>query len=432
MRLETFVSIECRALRDIAAPAPYGLLVTNPPYGERLGLSSELPALFDELGEVLRSRFVGWRAAVLTPDAELGFRIGLRISKRNALKNGAIDVALLSFDVGPEQALRARTPPPTDVEAVAGRLRKNLKRLRRWARQHDVTCYRVYDADLPDYAFAIDLYETQSSATWLYVQEYAPPPQIDRRLAAARRDALLAALPDISGIAADRIVAKTRVRQRGRSQYQRHADSGDFLVVTEGPCRLLVNLQDRIDTGLFLDHRPLRMRIGATSRGRNFLNLFAYTAAATVHALRGGARASTSVDLSNTYLDWARRNLALNGADLQLHALVHADCREWLRDAGHRGERFELILLDPPSFSNSKAAADVDVQRDHVELIRAAMRLLAPAGELYFSTHLQRFRFDADALADFACDDIGARTLDEDFRRTPRIHACWQIRHRTT
>jgi 23S rRNA (guanine2445-N2)-methyltransferase / 23S rRNA (guanine2069-N7)-methyltransferase len=437
--LDTFVSIEQRALGDVHPPARYGLLVTNPPYGARLGDSTALPALFDSLGTLLRERFAGWRAAVLSPTAELGYRIGLRVAKRNALKNGAIDVTLFCFDVSAANERRGSAQRPTppepagsaeDTTAVAARLRKNLKHLGRWARHRGITCYRIYDADLPDYAFAIDQYRTEQGEIWLYVQEYAAPPSVDPTRAAARRAALLAVLPRLLDIAPERICARTRTRQRGRRQYQREATSDRLLVVEEGGCRLLVNLADRIDTGLFLDHRPLRLAIGAASAGRTFLSLFAYTAAATVHAVRGGATASTSVDLSNTYLDWARRNLELNEADLDRHRLVRADCRDWLDAATTGSERYDTILLDPPSFSNSKDVADLDVQRDHVALIRAAMRLLATDGTLYFSTHLTRFRFDATALADLDCEDIRARTLDEDFRRNPRIHACWKICHR--
>jgi 23S rRNA (guanine2445-N2)-methyltransferase / 23S rRNA (guanine2069-N7)-methyltransferase len=439
LRLDTFVSIEQRALGDVRPPADHGLLVTNPPYGERLGDRTELPALFDSLGTLLRERFDGWRAAVLTPSRELGYRLGLRVAKRNALKNGPIDVTLLCFDVSAANQRRpdAQRPTPSqpagsaeDTTAVAARLRKNLKHLGRWARQRGITCYRIYDADLPDYAFAIDRYQTERGEIWLYAQEYSPPPSVDPARAAARRSALLAALPNLVDVPPERIVVRTRTRQRGRAQYQREAASDHVLIVDEAGCRLLVNLHDRIDTGLFLDHRPLRLAIGAASMGRTFLNLFAYTATATVHALRGGATASTSVDLSNTYLDWARRNLALNGADLDRHRLVRADCRDWLAAAAAGNERYDLIVLDPPSFSNSKDVADLDVQRAHVDLIRAAMRLLATDGTLYFSTHLTRFRFDAAALADFDCDDICARMLDEDFRRNPRIHACWKIHHR--
>jgi 23S rRNA (guanine2445-N2)-methyltransferase / 23S rRNA (guanine2069-N7)-methyltransferase len=435
-----YIAVEQRALADVEPPAARGLLVCNPPYGERLSDTAELPALFALLGDVLRQRFDGWRASVLAPDAELGFRTGLRVAKKNAARNGALDVVLLTFDVAADRALAPsalRTSPPRParldehVGDFANRIRKNAKRLSRWAQRHGITCYRLYDADLPDYAFAVDEYTTAEPTPqrWLHVQEYAPPADVDAARARLRRESALAVLPTALDVAPSHIVMKTRARQRGSAQYEKLADARQFVRVDEGVCRFWVNLHDRLDTGLFLDHRPLRLRLQRESAGRRFLNLFAYTGTATVHALRGGAAATTSVDLSNTYLEWALRNLKLNTDDLAVHRLIRADCREWLADARERRERFELILLDPPSFSNSKALQDVlDVQRDHVELIRACVELLAPDGTLYFSTNLRSFRLDESALRGLDCVNISADTIDEDFRRSPRVHQCWRIR----
>ena len=433
--LARYISVEHRELRDIAPPAPHGLLICNPPYGERLSDVESLPALFTELGDVLRARFDGWRASVLAPDVELGFRTGLRLKKKNAARNGAIDVVLLTFDVAPQRTLTPRPegaaprPPALDphIDDFSNRIRKNHKRLARWARQHTITCYRVYDADLPDFAFAVDIY--QGEAIWLHVQEYAPPATVDADRARVRRESVVAVLPELFGVTPAQVFMKTRERKRGMTQYTRQADAGEFLRVEEGGCRLLVNLRDYLDTGLFLDHRPLRMRIQRETRGKRFLNLFAYTAAASVHALHGGASATTSVDLSNTYLNWALRNFELNTRDLHNHRLIRADCKAWLADARHGADRYDLILLDPPTFSNSKSTDEVlDVQRDHVALIRACVELLAPDGALYFSTNLRSFRLDEIALGGLVCDNITADTIDEDFRRSPRVHQCWQIR----
>lgn len=427
-RAELLDRIEIRecALSDVTAPSAHGLLIANPPYGERL--AADLPVLYAEIGELLKSQFEGWRAAIVAPDAELGFRIGLRVTKKNKARNGPIDVVLLTFDVLPERTLAPRALDP-GVDAFVNRLRKNAQHLERWARREAVTCYRVYDADLPDYAFAIDRY--QGDRVRLHVQEYAPPAKVDEKRAAHRRESLLAVLPDAMGVALEDVYFKTRARQRGRNQYLRHDESGEFFVVQEGGCRLLVNLRDYLDTGLFLDHRPLRMRIQAESRGKRFLNLFAYTASATVHAVRGGAASSTSVDLSNTYLDWARRNLEVNGADLDRHRLVRADCRDWLALAAKKQLEFDLILLDPPSFSNTKGKqGEFVVQRDHVDLVRACAAVLADGGVLYFSTNLRRFALDREALADFTIEDITRATIGEDFKRSPHIHSCFLIRRR--
>jgi 23S rRNA (guanine2445-N2)-methyltransferase / 23S rRNA (guanine2069-N7)-methyltransferase len=444
-----WVALEERALADVTPPAPRGLLLTNPPYGERLD-DVDLPAVFETLGHVLRTRFDGWRAAVLTPEETLGFHTGLRVTKKNKARNGPIDVVLLTFDVTPERRLRQRsadreqesavtglespvgasTAPDSGAEDFANRIRKNRRRFENWARRHDVTCYRVYDADLPDYAFAIDVYHGDRE-TWICAQEYAPPKTVAAASAERRREAVRHLLPSLFEVPPANVSIKVRERQRGGGQYEKRADTGVFHEVREGGCRFLVNFTDYLDTGLFLDHRPLRARIAREAQGARFLNLFAYTATATVHAARGGAVASVSVDLSNTYLDWAQRNLRLNDLDPARHRLVRAECRAWLARAAKQADRFDLVLLDPPSFSKSKAASGVlNVQRDHVALIRAALAVLAPGGTLYFSNNFQQFRLDAAALADLDVQDITRETIDEDFRRNPRIHGAWRIRAR--
>jgi len=436
--LAGFVTISRCDLADVEPPARHGLVITNPPYGERLLPDEDLPALFSAIGAVLRARFDGWRAAILAPDEALGFRIGLRLRKKNAARNGPIDVWLLTFEISPDRVLPPRSAgtksadafvPDPGVGDFTNRVQKNHRRLAKWAASHGVNCYRVYDADLPDYAFAIDLYS--GDAIWLHVQEYAPPRTIDEARAELRRRTVMAVLPEIFAVEVGNVFLKTRQRQRGGTQYTRQGDDGIFHEVVEGGCRFLVNFSDYLDTGLFLDHRPLRQRIQAESRDQRFLNLFAYTATATVHAIRGAARSSTSVDLSQTYLEWARRNFALNAVDTKRHHLVRSDCREWLKLAARHGERFDLILLDPPSFSKSKSAAGVlNVQRDHVDLVRSCMALLEAGGTLYFSTNFQQFKLDSAALTDFSVDEITRATIPEDFRRNPRIHACWRIRHR--
>ncbi len=428
------IDVAQEALIDAQPPAPTGLVITNPPYGERLAEADDLPALFTEIGEVLRARFIGWRAALLAPDEELGFRTRLRLKKKNAAKNGAIDVVLLTFDVRADRLLGDHhQAPPTHraldpgVDALRNRLQKNHKHLARWARQNGISCYRVYDADLPEFAFAVDVY--RGDETWLHVAEYAPPATVDEQRAELRRTTMRVVLPELFDVDIRHVIMKTRERKRGATQYERHADTGHFFDVQEAGCILQVNLQDYLDTGLFLDHRPLRTRIQQESRGKRFLNLFAYTATATVHAAVGGAVSSASVDLSNTYLEWARRNLLLNRVDLAPHELIRDDCGAWLAQAVRRGDRYDLILLDPPSFSNSKSTEqDLDIQRDHVALIRACVEVLADDGTLYFSTNLRRFNFDAAPLSHLHCQDITRSTVAEDFKRSPRIHRCWKIR----
>lgn len=414
-------------------PGPSGLLIANPPYGERLGTTEDLSEFYAQFGEVLRTRFVGWRAALFTGNPELGKRMGLRAEKVHSFHNGPLDCRLLRFRVEPEffvdrAAADQRSRNRALKQAVAGgaegfvnRLHKNLRHLSRWATREGVSCYRLYDADLPEYAVAIDRYEQ-----WLHVQEYAPPATVDAERARERLEQVMAALPAALELPAENVFLKVRQRQRGPSQYQKQAQQGQFHEVHEGPARFLVNFTDYLDTGLFLDHRLTRQRLGEMANGRRFLNLFGYTGAATVYAALGGAISTTTVDLSATYLDWARRNLALNGISGPQHPLIQADCRQWLVWVR---ERYGLIFVDPPTFSNSKRLErDFDVQRDHVELLRQALRLLTPDGTLVFSTNHRRFRLDRESLAEVQIEDWSRQTLPPDFARDPKIHQCWLLK----
>ncbi len=309
---------------------------------------------------------------------------------------------------------------------LSNRLRKNLRHLGKWARREGVTCYRVYDADLPEYALAVDLYEE-----WVHVQEYAPPPAVDPARAHSRLTDAMAVIPAAVGRPADRVVLKVRRRQRGLAQYERQAAVGQFLEVREGGLRFLVNLTDYLDTGLFLDHRPTRALIRSVVRDGRFLNLFAYTGTASVYAAAGGAASTTTVDMSSVYLDWARRNMALNGfAEGRAHRFVRADCLAWL--AVPHSERYHVIFVDPPTFSNSTrmGEATFDVQRDHVALLRSVARLLARGGLILFSNNFRHFKLHRNALPDLTIEDITRSTIPPDFRGNARIHTCWKLTRR--
>lgn len=419
--LSGFVHVERRELARATPPASAesGLVAVNPPYGERLADAQALVPLYARLGEVLRERFRGWKAVVLT-GAET--ELGLKPERSWTVYNGPMRCRLERFAI----AEQGHGGPAAYVEDLANRLGKNRRSLAGWLKQTGVSCYRLYDADIPEYAVAVDVYGT-AEGDWLHVQEYAPPRTVNPADARARLRAALTTIPRALNIPAERMAYKLRQRQKGTEQYRRQGEGGRYLEVHEGPCRLLVNLTDYLDTGLFLDHRPVRDFVRAEAAGKRVLNLFCYTGAVTVHAAVGGARSTDSVDLSRTYLDWAARNLRLNGLDTSAHRLLRADCRQWLAEG--RGGCYELIFLDPPSFSNSKRMdGTLDMQRDHVELIRNAVRLLTPDGLLIFSTNLRRFRLDTDALSDLGVEDRSAWSVPRDFRRNPRIHQCWFIR----
>ncbi len=431
------------ALRDAAPqsgrdPRLPGLVCTNPPYGVRLEDREAARVVHRELGAVLRERFQGWQAAILTGAPELGRELGLRAHRTNTVWNGGIECRLLRIEVEPDSEREVgslgrgiehlRDTP--GARMFANRLQKNLKRLGSWAQREDVSCYRLYDADMPEYAFAIDRYQVlDPEEVWLYVQEYAAPAEIEAEAVRRRRGEVLASLPEVTGIPVERIRVRTRRRTRRGEQYEKVDDADQFHQISEGGLRFRVNFSDYLDTGIFLDHRVTRARLRAAASGKRFLNLFGYTGTATVYAAAGGAADTTTVDLSRTYLEWAQRNLAINDLGGERHRFIQADCREWLAGAGP--ERYGLIFLDPPTFSNSKRMEGVlDIERDHAALVGAAMRLLAADGLLVFSTNAQKFRLAESLEQDFEVRDISAATLPKDFERNPRIHRCFELRRR--
>jgi len=410
-----------------APGAARGLVVCNPPYNARLAADA---ALYRELGDALRSAVPDWRAVLLCGSDELAQASGLRAAKRYAFFNGALECALVVCDPvqPPARPPREAKPLSEGAQMVANRLRKNLKRLKSWREREGVFAWRAYDADLPEYSAAVDVYSEDGgeARTFVHVQEYEAPATIPEADSRRRFGELLDAVREVFAVPTEQVSIKTRARGKGGSKYGQMDKRGELVPVREGQARLLVNLYDYLDTGLFLDHRPVRVRIGREARGKRMLNLFAYTGAASVQAAVGGARSTTSVDLSGTYLEWAAKNLALNAASGSSHQLVQADVMAWL--AADRGQ-YDLIFCDPPTFSNSARAQDFDTQADHVRLLRACCSRLAPDGLLLFSNNFRRFKLDQAAIAEFAtCIEISPRTIDPDFERNPRIHRCWELR----
>ncbi len=430
--LSDYIVITRRGLSDcVPEDARPGLIVVNPPYGERIGEASELPALYAELGTQLKKNFPGWRAAVFTGNPEFGKHMGLRANRYHTLFNGAIECRLLHFEITEAAVVEERASKPFEIrpgssaEMFANRLRKDLQHFGRWARRQEIACYRLYDADLHEYNLAIDVYE--SDKRYAHVQEYEAPDTIDPDKARQRLQHALGVIPLVLEIPREQMFFKVRRRQKGGGQYEKLSETGVFHEVREGPCRLLVNFTDYLDTGLFLDHRATRAMLGELAKGKRFLNLFGYTGTATVHAALGGATSTTTVDMSYTYLDWAQKNLELNGMKGKNHELVQADVLVWLRE--NRQRKYDLIFLDPPTFSRSKRMEDtLDIQRDHVALIGDAAALLEHGGTLIFSTNLRRFKIDREALAPLTVEDITRKTIPKDFERDPKIHQCFRIR----
>ena len=423
--LNDVVRVQQRELREAIPPwVEPGFLVTNPPYGERLGDSVELVPLYELLGDVLKRRFPGWRAWIFTGNPGLGKRIGLRPASRHLLYNGPIASRLLSIPISMTPVTAGDGPgwrqPSPESKSLATRLRKNLRQRRRWAARERLSCYRLYDADVPEYNLAIDWYDGA-----VRLEEYSRPRKVlehdaDRRL----RDALLV-VPDLLDVQSDALVLRVRRRRGPGEQHQRRNDRKHVRIVGEKDLRFEVNLVDYPDTGLFLDDRLLRRRIRDHAEGGDFLNLFAYTCSASVAAARGGARSSTSVDLSNTYLAWGRRNFALNDIAPDNHHFIRADVMHWLTRAPR--QRYDLVFLAPPTDSRSKAMrTDFDVQRDHVSLIEGVGRRLKPGGEIVFATNLRTFVLNDQRLHAFQVEEITEDITPRDFERRPRLRA-WSL-----
>jgi len=423
-----------------------GLFVVNPPYGERLGEIKQLESLYQEIGSVLKARFDGWQAAVFTGNTNLAFQVSLKSHKSYQLFNGPIPCKVFNFAVTADRHFegqhasqqqhigdslkKALLPAAGEwsdgATMFANRLRKNIKKLKSWVKKNDIHCYRIYDADLPEYAVAIDIYEGEKR--WVHVQEYEAPKTIDEDKSIQRLRDALAVIPDIFNVLPNYVSLKIRRRQKGSTQYEKQGTDGGFHAIQEGEASFLVNFKDYLDTGLFLDHRPIRQWIYENANGKQFLNLFAYTGTATVHAALGGATTSTTVDMSKTYLDWAKNNFELNNLNLDNHQLVRANCMEWLDTAIQEQKKYELIFIDPPTFSNSKRMDNVfDIQQDHVELIEKATKLLTKKGSIIFSTNFRKFKLDEAALGKLNIQNISRETLPKDFERNPKIHYCWNI-----
>ena len=414
--------LEQRDVYDARPPSRLcGLVVTNPPYGARLGEEAEIGPLYATLGDVLRQRFCGWSAHVLVGSRELARQIGLRSERRHVLFNGPIECRMLSIPISTAPVTSGSGPgwrkPGPDAEMLKNRLKKNLKRLRRWAKKAEVSCYRIYDRDVPEYNVAIDWYDGA-----VLVSEYEPPRRVDKARAEQHRTDVLLVLSELMQVEERDIHLRLRLRRGPRDRSAPRARTGAVREVSEAGLRFEVNLGDYLDSGLFLDQRRVRAWIREHAEGARFLNLYAYTCTATVHAAAGGAAHTTSVDLSRTYLDWGRRNLELNGFEEGEHCFVRADCLPWLQ---RTGERFDLVYVAPPTWSASRGAhEEFDLQRDYGHLLRACSAVLAPGGRMIFSTGSKGFEPDARFLASLGLDEQSDALCSEDFKRSrerPRI-----------
>ena len=434
------------------------LVICNPPYGKRLQSSEGLGQLYSDLGKVLRT-LAPARLAIISANPDLLHRLKLKRISRKDVKNGPLECLFAIFETVVAEAV-GRTEKPATVgkpatrgkpgavdvigsrlgdecaQPLRNRLTKNARHLQRWAKRNAVSCYRIYDADLPEFSFALDRYQSEVApdVEWFHLQEYQAPATIDADKAEHRIQLATEVVKELFSIPDTQLFCKTRRRQRGTGQYQKQDNQNEFYQVREGAASLLINLSDYLDSGLFLDHRVTRNMVYQCARNKSVLNLFCYTGAVGVQAGLGGATSVVNVDLSANYLKWAQENHRLNQLeDESRYQFLRADIVDLLShpDRFSLADNFDLIFLDPPSFSNSsKMQQTLDIQRDHESLIRMSMNLLSADGLLLFSTNRRGFKLDALVGESYQVLDISHATLPEDFKRNPKIHRCWEIRHK--
>ena len=403
-----------------------GLITINPPYGERLGEVDALRHLYMETGEILKKSFDGWKVTVITGNEELSRKIGLKPLKVNTVYNGPIKctASLYDLDNSYREDKKGERDNTKGAVVFENRLKKNLKTIRKWAKKEGVSSYRIYDADIPEYSAAIDFYEGE----FIYLQEYQPPKEIPTGKAEKRLVDMVKKISAVLEIDRDRIFIRQRKRQKSANQYMKHGDTRKYEVMNEGALSFQVNFHDYIDTGIFLDHRKVRGMIRDMSGGKSFLNLFAYTSTASVYAAAGGAKRTVNVDTSANYLEWGINNFRLNKLPLEKTYFQKQDSMEYLEKGN---EKFDLIFIDPPTYSNSKSReADFDLQRDHSQMLLLAGKRLANNGIIIFSNNFKKFKLDQALENEFLIEDITESTVSEDFSRNKKIHRCWTLKKR--
>jgi len=405
-----------------------GVVISNLPYGERIGSMAELVNLHRSMGVGFKKHFNHWKLALLGMDESLFKLLKLVKQKRYKFKNGPLDVELNLYQLDDKQvSLTSDDKPALNFEgsmSFANRLKKNKQGLKNWLKQNEVEAYRVYDADIPEYNVAVDIYGDSA-----VIFEYAAPKEIDEKTSEKRLQDVISLTAQQLNIAPENIAVKVRKKQKGEEQYTPMAKQNRTMVVEEFGAKFKVNLFDYLDTGLFLDHRLARRYIQQNAKDKRFLNLFAYTGTASVHAALGGAKAITTVDLSKTYLKWGQDNFALNDISNTRYRFEQADCLKWLEYA--QGQ-YDLIFLDPPTFSNSKRMKDAfDVQTDHIKLLTWVKKILSPSGTLIFSNNKRGFVMDEVGLMGLGlkAENISEKTLSPDFKRNKKIHNSWLITH---
>lgn len=414
---------------------PLGFIAVNPPYGERMGDLRQAQIICRQIGIEFPKRFPNWKMALFAGSKELSMATGLRPYKTNPLKNGTIESILACYDFSDIQEEQESNAKASEGQAMfINRLKKKQRQLNAWIKNNRISCYRLYDADMPEYAVAIDSYDTQEEGLHIVIAEYAPPPTVPQQARNRRLNLILEAVPSFFQLSPDKIHLKVRKKQKGTTQYEKSRTQFNFYTVIEEGIQFKVDFDRYLDTGLFLDHRPVRKLIknillekGSKKKNQPlaFLNLFSYTCSASLYAASAKAQ-TVNVDLSKTYLEWGKDNFQLNRLSLKPHRFVQSDIFEFLDT--EKG-KYDLIYIDPPTFSNSKKTEkDFSVELDYFSLLDKAEKLLAPDGEILFSNNFRKFKLDHNKLSAFFISEISETTIDPDFLGNKKIHQAWRLK----
>lgn len=462
--VESLIHFQQKPFDDLRSKRQFGCVITNPPYGERLSETKLLMPLYRSFPAVLQ-RLPTWSHFIITSMPKFEGIVQKSATRRRKLFNGRIECMYYQF-LGPKprslthipnddtiketikdsgsdennQAVAVDVPATNRSEAKSDavfgalqakdheqaelfsvRLNKRAKHLRKWPVKKGITCFRLYERDIPELPFVVDRYENQ-----YHITEYERPHDRDPGRHAAWLELMKKSVAKTFDVSIQYVHLKSRRRQTGNLQHNKIDATARNVIVGEGGFKFLVNLSDYVDTGLFLDHRTTRQMVHDEAADKNFLNLFCYTGSFSVYAAAGKAALTTSVDWSNTYLDWAKENMSINGFDDSNHRFIRSGTMEFLQRL-KPSEKFDLVVVDPPTFSNSKRTEDVwDVQRDYAELLQTLATNVRTAGVVYFSTNYRKFKFDESVLSDYSCRDISKQTVPEDFRNK-KIHRCWKL-----
>ncbi|MCB0419582.1 MAG: class I SAM-dependent methyltransferase [Bdellovibrionales bacterium] len=305
---------------------------------------------------------------------------------------------------------------------IQNRLKKNLARLKSWLQNKNVTAFRLYDRDIPEFPFIVDIYESMAIVA-IRRSSFDTTDEIDRKLKELI-DGVRTLFPNIQ------FEVKERQPQKGKTQYIKKKKIVQRFSITENNCQFWIDPYTYLDTGLFLDHRPLRQWIKSQSQDKDFLNLFCYTGSVSVAAALGGARSTTNVDLSSPYLNWARENFELNNISLNRHKFINESALDFLKRSVLQSKKYDLIYLDPPTFSNSKKMdSPFEVEQDQEFLVRSCMKLLTNEGVLYFSNNKRSFKLSPTLSNKYLVKDVSKASIPQDYRDL-KIHHCFEIRHK--